>query len=114
MDFPLATKEDKDMGWTLNYRFLESIEEDIPNNGCCQGMEEVESVLLALREWKGDKFPEATDDQKKGGWKINCGFLKEIEEDVYNRNPDDWSITWEDIEVILDTAVAVLEHWGEE
>jgi hypothetical protein len=112
--FPLANKEDKNLGWTLNYRFLESIADDIPNNGCQCGMEEVESVLLALSEWKGDEFPEATEEQKKSGWKINCGFLKEISETVCNKDPDNWNIEWEDIEVILHTMEAVLEDWVEE
>ena len=106
----MATKEDKDMGWSLDYRFLESIADDISNNGCERGMEAIESVLLALKERKGDKFPEATEEQKKGGWKINCRFLKEIQEDVYNTHSE--NVTWEDIEVILDTAESASRNWG--
>lgn len=112
MNFPMATKEDKDMGWTLNYRFLESIAEDIPNNGCLCGMEEVESILLAYMRSGYDNFPDATEDQKESGWKINCRFLKDIEEDVYFNNED--VVTWEDIEVVLHTMEATLKNWGEE
>lgn len=45
--FPRASERELELGWTLSYRFLESIQEQIVDNEDTPSLEGIELVLLA-------------------------------------------------------------------
>jgi hypothetical protein len=48
--FPRANEQDSELGWTLSYEFLESIQEQIMDDEDALSLEGIELVLLAVEK----------------------------------------------------------------